>query len=82
MNMVVNYETKESIAILTLNSPPVNGLGQPVRQGIKEAFEKALADDGIEAIVITSSGKIFCGGADVKEFGTPLATAEPQLPEL
>jgi 3-hydroxyacyl-CoA dehydrogenase len=82
MNTVVNYEIKDTIAILILNSPPVNGLGQPVRQGIKEAFEKAIANDDIKAIVITSVGKIFCGGADVTEFGSPLAIAEPQLPDL
>ncbi|MDG2080082.1 MAG: 3-hydroxyacyl-CoA dehydrogenase NAD-binding domain-containing protein [Pseudomonadales bacterium] len=82
MNTVVNYETKDTIAILTLNSPPVNGLGQPVRKAIQDAFEKALADDDIKAIVITSLGKIFCGGADVSEFGSPLAIAEPMLPNL
>jgi 3-hydroxyacyl-CoA dehydrogenase len=82
MNTVVNYEIKDTIAILTLNSPPVNGLGQPVRQAIKEGFDKAIADDDVKAIVITSSGKIFCGGADVSEFGTSLATAEPLLSEL
>jgi 3-hydroxyacyl-CoA dehydrogenase len=82
MNTVINYEIKDTIAIITLNSPPVNGLGQPVRQGIKEAFEKAIADDDIQAIVITSTGKIFSGGADVSEFGSPLAIAEPQLPDL
>jgi len=82
MNTVVNYQTNDAIAILTLNSPPVNGLGQPVRQALKEAFENAIADDSIAAIVITSSGKLFCGGADVSEFGSPLATAEPMLPDL
>lgn len=82
MNPLVNYDTNDNVAILTLNSPPINGLGQPVRQGIKEAFEKALADEDIKAIVITSSGKIFCGGADVSEFGSPLAAAEPMLPDL
>jgi 3-hydroxyacyl-CoA dehydrogenase len=82
MNTVINYEIKDTIAIITLNSTPVNGLGQPVRQGIKEAFEKAIADDDIQAIVITSTGKIFSGGADVSEFGSPLAIAEPQLPDL
>jgi 3-hydroxyacyl-CoA dehydrogenase len=82
MNTVVSYQTKDAIAILTLNSPPVNGLAQTVRQGIKDAFEKATADDDVKAMVITSSGKIFCGGADVTEFGSPLATARPILPEL
>ncbi|WP_339339736.1 3-hydroxyacyl-CoA dehydrogenase NAD-binding domain-containing protein [uncultured Oceanicoccus sp.] len=82
MNTVVNYETQDTIAIITLNSPPVNGLGQPLRRAIKEAFETALADDSIKAMVISSSGKIFCGGADVSEFGSPLAFAEPKLPEL
>ena len=82
MNTVVNYETNDTIAIITLNSPPVNGLGHPVRQAIQQAFKQALADDAIKAMVITSSGKIFCGGADVREFGSPLATADPILPEL
>ena len=41
MNTVVNYETQDTIAIITLNSPPVNALGQPLRRGIKEAFETA-----------------------------------------
>jgi len=82
MTAVVNYEARNTIAILTLNSPPVNGLGHAVRQGIQKAFEAAIADNNIEAIVITSSGKIFCGGADVSEFGKPEGTAEPILPEL
>jgi len=82
MNTVVHYEVKDTIAILTLDSPPVNGLSHVVRQGIQEAFEKAIADEGVLAIVITASGKIFCGGADVSEFGKPEGIAEPILPDL
>ena len=33
----------------------------------------------MKAIVITGAGKAFSGGADIKEFGTPKALAEPNL---
>ncbi len=82
MNTAVNYEVKDTIAILALSNPPVNGLGQPVRQGIKDGVEKALAEEGVQAIVITSYGKMFCGGADVSEFGSPMAAAEPMLCDI
>lgn len=82
MNTVVDYQVTDSIAVITLKNPPVNGLSHPVRQGINDAFEKALADEKVRAIVINSSGKLFCGGADVSEFGKPAGIADPILPTL
>lgn len=80
MRDLVTYSQSGSIGILTLNSPPVNGLGLPLRRAIKAGYENALADDSVRAIIITSAGKLFCGGADISEFGSPDATAEPHLP--
>src|SRR5207253_4475495 len=37
------------------------------------------ADANVQAIVITGAGKAFSGGADIKEFGSPKALAEPNL---
>ena len=56
------YEVRDNIAIITLNSPPVNGLGQTVRQGIKASFEIPTKNDEVKAIIVTSSGKLFFGG--------------------
>ncbi|HEY9064067.1 MAG TPA: 3-hydroxyacyl-CoA dehydrogenase NAD-binding domain-containing protein [Burkholderiaceae bacterium] len=77
--MSATYETRGDVAVITLNNPPVNGLGHETRLGITNGLEKALADASVKAIVITGAGKAFSGGADIKEFGTPKALAEPNL---
>lgn len=82
MSSVTSYTLQDNVAVITLNSPPVNGLGLALREGIKAGFEQAIADDAVEAIVIASAGKIFCGGADISEFGSPKAIASPNLNEV
>jgi 3-hydroxyacyl-CoA dehydrogenase len=77
--MSATYETRGNVAVITLNNPPVNGLGHETRLGITTGLDKALADASVKAIVITGAGKAFSGGADIKEFGTPKALAEPNL---
>jgi len=76
------YEQHDNIAIITLNSPPVNGLGKDLRAAIKAGFETAKSNADIDAIVIASSGRLFCGGADISEFATGGSNVEPQLPGL
>ncbi len=82
MTQSVTYQVQENIALITLNSPPVNALGLEVRSGILSGFEQAIKDESVQAIIISSSGKLFCGGADVSEFGSSKAFAFPSLPEL
>ncbi|MBC7732413.1 MAG: enoyl-CoA hydratase/isomerase family protein [Bacteriovorax sp.] len=77
--MSANYELRGTVAVITLNNPPVNGLGYETRKGIVDGLEKAQADVAVKAIVITGAGKAFSGGADIREFGSPMATAEPNL---
>ncbi|MFM8766260.1 MAG: 3-hydroxyacyl-CoA dehydrogenase NAD-binding domain-containing protein, partial [Rubrivivax sp.] len=61
---------------------PVNGLGLDTRQGVAAGVESAWADAAVKAIVITGAGKAFSGGADIREFGSPKAIAEPNLLSL
>ena len=77
--MTAHYQASGNIAVITLDNPPVNGLGLSTRQGIAAAMEQANADKAITAIVITGAGKAFSGGADIREFGSPKAMAEPNL---
>ncbi len=77
--MSANYEVRGSVAVITLDNPPVNGLGHATRLGITAGLEKALLDGDVKAIVITGAGKAFSGGADIREFGSPKALAEPNL---
>ena len=80
--MSANYELRGDVAVVTLDNPPVNGLGYDTRRGIVDGLERALADDKVKAIVVTGAGKAFSGGADIREFGSPKATAEPNLLSL
>ena len=77
--MTAEYKVQGDIALITLNNPPVNGLGLATRLGITTGLEQAQADPAVKAIVLTGAGKAFSGGADIKEFGTPKALAEPNL---
>ncbi|HKT96664.1 MAG TPA: 3-hydroxyacyl-CoA dehydrogenase NAD-binding domain-containing protein [Paraburkholderia sp.] len=77
--MAVDYTTRDGVAVITLNNPPVNGLGHSTRTGIVEGLARANSDPAVSAIVITGAGKAFSGGADITEFNTPKATQEPTL---
>ena len=77
--MTAEYKVQGDVAVITLNNPPVNGLGYDTRVGITNGLEKANADPAVKAIVLTGAGKAFSGGADIREFGTAKATQEPNL---
>ena len=77
-----SYAVHGPVAVVTLNNPPVNGLGHALRSGIVAALDQALADPQVQAIVLTGSARAFSGGADVREFGTPKAGQEPTLPRV
>jgi 3-hydroxyacyl-CoA dehydrogenase len=80
--MSATYEVRGPVAVITLNNPPVNGLGYDTRKGIAEGVDRAVADPAVLALVITGAGKAFSGGADIREFGSPRAIAEPNLLSL
>jgi 3-hydroxyacyl-CoA dehydrogenase len=80
--MTASYEVRGPVAVITLNNPPVNGLGYETRRGIAEGLDRANGDAAVRAIVITGAGRAFSGGADIREFGSPKALAEPNLLSL
>lgn len=69
---VARFDVDGSIAVVTIDSPPVNALGQPVRQALQNAVERLAEDDNIDALVIRCAGRTFFAGADIREFGQPL----------
>ncbi|MDT7834865.1 3-hydroxyacyl-CoA dehydrogenase NAD-binding domain-containing protein [Aquabacterium sp. OR-4] len=80
--MSASYENRDGVAVITLNNPPVNGLGYDTRRAIADGIERANGDAAVKAIVLTGAGKAFSGGADIREFDSPRATAEPNLLSL
>ncbi len=77
---VADYSVEGDVAIVTINSPPVNALSQSVREGLKLGVEKAEADPQVKATVVICAGRTFIAGADITEFGKPHAA--PFLPDV
>ena len=69
MKGTVHYEVRGNIALMTIDNPPVNPLSSGVRQGLFDGVNTALADDAVEAVVLTGAGRAFIAGADISEFG-------------
>ena len=80
MSEVVSLERQGAIAVITVNNPPVNALGQAVRAGLQSAFNEANADQSVQAVVLVCAGNTFIAGADIKEFGKP--PVAPSLPDV
>ena len=80
--MTARYQAQENIAIITIDNPPVNSMGLATRQAIAAALKRAAEDAGIEAVVITGANGVFTGGADIREFGKPVAMQSPNLHDL
>jgi 3-hydroxyacyl-CoA dehydrogenase len=78
----ISYQVSDGIALIVMDSPPVNALGLPLRRQLAEAMNRAMTDPGVRAVVLQGSGKGFSGGADIAEFGSPQALAEPSLPTI
>ncbi len=79
---LVNYAIDGDVAVLALANPPVNALSAALRAGIAAAVARANADAAVHALVIVGAGDTFIAGADIGEFGTPAAYADPALPDL
>jgi 3-hydroxyacyl-CoA dehydrogenase len=71
INSVTDLSKDGDIAVITLNSPPVNALSAGVRDGLKGAFDAAIKDPAVKAIVLICAGRTFIAGADISEFGKP-----------
>src|SRR5256885_273698 len=71
------YELRGAVAVITMNNPPVNGLGFDLRRDILEGLTRAEADAKVRAVVLIGSARAVSGGADIREFGSPKASAEP-----
>ncbi len=78
--MSITIARHGDIALVTVDSPPVNALSHAVRQGLSTAIGKAGADDRVKAVVIACGGSTFFAGADIREFGH--APKPPMLPEV
>ncbi len=77
-----HYQMQGSVAVITMNNPPMNTMSHANRSFVLGELQAAIADAAVKSIVLTGGGKVFCSGAEIKEFNTPAATAAPFLGEV
>ena len=78
----VTFERHDDVALLRLTNPPVNGLSFAMRAALGARVAEALADDAVRAVVIAGAGRMFCGGADIREFSQPPPAGAASLPAI
>src|SRR5438874_1499723 len=68
---LIEYQSAEGIATLTLNFPPANCYTHEMMRELDEAILKARFDDSVHVIVMVGAGeKFFCAGADINMLKT------------
>jgi 3-hydroxyacyl-CoA dehydrogenase len=80
MSEVARYAVRDGVAVITLDNPPVNGLGNALRAALLDYLQRADADAAARAVVLIGSAKAFSGGADIREFSAP--RLKPDLPDV
>lgn len=71
MQELVRLSKEGSIAVVTIDSPPVNTSSQPVRKQLMAILMQLSGDDTVSAIMLRCAGRTFMVGADIKEFDLP-----------
>lgn len=77
----VEVERRDRVGIIRLNRPEArNAVNGELANGVEAALDEFEADDGIQAVVLTGNGSVFCAGADLKLVaagkGAEMATAK------
>ena len=70
MSESVSCTNRGDIAVVSVDSPPVNTMTREVRAGLKRSFEALRGNKDVKAIVLACAGKTFLSGGDMREFET------------
>jgi 3-hydroxyacyl-CoA dehydrogenase len=76
----VSLNVDGNIGWIVVDNPPVNALGQAVREGLEGGIKAATDDERVKVVIIAANGRTFPAGADITEFGKP--PQPPALPDV
>jgi len=77
-----HLQVQDKCAVITLNNPPVNGLGMELRQAISKHLIWAEEQSNIECVILVGANGVFCAGADIRQMNTPKYWTSPRTIEL
>src|SRR3954452_10340548 len=76
---LVHYRVGDAVATITLDSPHNrNALSRQLLSELTERLERAAADDDAAVVLLASSGRVFCSGADLSEAASGAAEDGPR----
>jgi 3-hydroxyacyl-CoA dehydrogenase len=62
----ITLTTRDGVAVITIDNPPVNAIGPGMPEAIASAVDAASRDAAVSAVVIAAAGRTFTAGADIK----------------
>jgi 3-hydroxyacyl-CoA dehydrogenase len=72
----VSVQIEGDIAVITIDSPPVNAISAAMRRGLLAASNDLAVNGDVKAVVLICAGRTFMAGADISEFGGVMAPPE------
>jgi enoyl-CoA hydratase/carnithine racemase len=70
----IRYEVEDAVCTVTLNRPDrLNAVTSTMLGELREAWDRADADDAVRAVIVTGAGRAFCAGADLGAGGATFA---------
>ncbi len=74
----IDIDISDGVAVVAMNRPPVNAMTAEMYVDLRDAFQAVAARDEVRVLVLRSAiDRVFCAGADIKELGQRLETADP-----
>jgi 3-hydroxyacyl-CoA dehydrogenase len=76
LSQPISLAVEGGIAIITVDSPPVNAISAAIRRGLLAITRELAGRTDVQAVVLICAGRTFIAGADIKEFGGVMAPPE------
>jgi enoyl-CoA hydratase len=68
---LVLFDVRDRVALITVNDPDRrNAVNHEISVGLRAAVDRAEADTGVHAVIVTGVGSAFCAGADLSNLGS------------
>jgi 3-hydroxyacyl-CoA dehydrogenase len=76
VNQPISLAIDGDIAVITIDSPPVNAISAAIRRGLLAITRELAGNTQVRAVVMHCAGRTFMAGADIGEFGGVMAPPE------
>ena len=76
MSQPISVAIEDGIAVITIDSPPVNAISAAIRSGLLSITRSLAMNREARAVVLVCAGRTFMAGADISEFAGAMAPPE------